>query len=275
MDDEQVGGKGSVKREIHGRNVATPAHYYQTEVAVSGEERERLIIEHLPQVRLIARKIHERLPDSVTLDDLLSAGVLGLIHAIDNFDPAQNVKLRTYAEYRIRGAILDSLRACDWAPRMKRKLARTLEAGLAKAEQRWGRTAEEAEIAAELGMPVEEYRTKLNDVAALDIGELEFLRDERETPILMKYISTPDEDSPAHQLEKVELERLIAGAIDRIPEAERTVLSLYFYEEMTLREIAEIMGIHFSRVSQIKSQAILRLRNAISQRWPTLRPGGS
>jgi RNA polymerase sigma factor for flagellar operon FliA len=115
----------------------------------------------------------------------------------------------------------------------------------------------------------------LNDVAALDIGELEFLRDERETPILMKYISTPDEDSPAHQLEKVELERLIAGAIDRIPEAERTVLSLYFYEEMTLREIAEIMGIHFSRVSQIKSQAILRLRNAISQRWPTLRPGGS
>jgi RNA polymerase sigma factor for flagellar operon FliA len=254
--------------------VAVPAHYYQAE-AVSGEERERLIIEHLPQVRLIARKIHERLPDSVTLDDLLSAGVVGLIHAIDNFDPAQNVKLRTYAEYRIRGAILDSLRASDWAPRMKRKLARTLEAGLAKAEQRWGRAPEEAEIAAELGMPVEEYRTKLGEVAALDIGELEFLRDERETPILLKYVSTPDEDSPAMQLEKVELERLIAGAIDRIPVAERTVLSLYFYEELTLREIAEIMGIHFSRVSQIKSQAIMRLRNAIGQRWPGVRQGGA
>jgi RNA polymerase sigma factor for flagellar operon FliA len=253
--------------------LAVPAHYYQSAEAVTGEERERLIIEHLPQVRLIARKIHERVPDSVALDDLLSAGVLGLIHAIDNFDPTQNVKLRTYAEYRIRGAILDSLRACDWAPRMKRKLARTLEAGLLKAEQRWGRVPEEAEIAAELGMPVEEYRTKLGEVAALDIGELEFLRDERETPILLKYVSTPDEDSPAQQLEKVELERLIAGAIDRIPAAEKTVLSLYFYEEMTLREIAEIMGIHFSRVSQIKTQAILRLRNAIGQRWPNARGG--
>ena len=253
--------------------MAVPAHYYQAE-AVSGEERERLIIEHLPQVRLIARKIHERLPESVTLDDLLSAGVLGLIHAIDNFDSTQNVKLRTYAEYRIRGAILDSLRANDWAPRMKRKLARTLEAGLAKAEQKWGRVPEEAEIAAELSMSVEEYRSRLNDVAALDIGELEFLRDERETPILLKYVSTPEEDSPALQLEKVELERLIASAIDRIPAAERTVLSLYFYEELTLREIAEIMGIHFSRVSQIKSQAILRLRNAISQRWPGAGRGG-
>jgi len=254
--------------------VAVPAQYCQVET-LPDEERERLILEHLPQVRLIARKIHERLPDTVTLDDLLSAGVVGLIHAIDHFDPNQNVKLRTYAEYRIRGAILDSLRASDWAPRMKRKLARTLEAGLARAEQRWGRVPEEAEIAAELDMPVEVYREKLGEVAALDIGELEFLRDERETPILLKYVSAPDEDSPALQLEKAELERLIAAAIDHIPTAERTVLSLYFYEELTLREIAEIMGIHFSRVSQIKSQAILRLRNAIAQRWPGSRGGAA
>jgi RNA polymerase sigma factor for flagellar operon FliA len=252
----------------------SPAHYYQSE-AISADERERLIIEHLPQVRLIARKIHERLPESVTLDDLLSAGVVGLIHAIDNYDPNQNVKLRTYAEYRIRGAILDSLRASDWAPRMKRKLARTLEAGVARAEQKLGRAAEESEIAAELGMTVEDYREKLNDVAALDIGELEFLRDERESPILLKYVATPEEDSPAMQLEKTELEKLIAGAIERIPQAERTVLSLYFYEELTLREIADIMGIHFSRVSQIKSQAVLRLRNAIGQRWPGVRGGAA
>ncbi len=247
--------------------MAGPGQYYQAE-AISGDERERLIIEHLPQVRLIARKIHERLPDSVTLDDLLSAGVIGLIQAIDHFDPTQNVKLRTYAEYRIRGAILDSLRANDWAPRAKRKLARTLEAALAKAEQRLGRAPEEGEIAAELGIPVEEYRTQLNEVAALDIGELEYLRDEKETPILLKYIATPEEDSPAQQLEKSELQRLVAAAIDRIPANEKTVLGLYFYEELTLREIADIMGIHFSRVSQIKSQAILRLRNAIAQRWP-------
>jgi len=190
----------------------SPAHYYQSE-GISADERERLIIEHLPQVRLIARKIHERLPESVTLDDLLSAGVVGL-------------------------------------------------------EQKLGRAAEESEIASELGMTVEDYRDKLNDVAALDIGELEFLRDERESPILLKYVATPEEDSPAMQLEKTELEKLIAWAIERIPQAERTVLSLYFYEELTLREIADIMGIHFSRVSQIKSQAVLRLRNAIGQRWP-------
>lgn len=250
--------------------MGVPAQYYKAE-PISAEERERLIIEHLPQVRLIARKIHERVPDSVTMDDLLSAGVLGLIQAIDHFDPAQNVKLRTYAEYRIRGAILDSLRANDWAPRTKRKLARTIEAALGRAEQRLGRVPEEADVAAELGIPVEEYRTQLNDVASLDIGELEYLRDEKETPILLKYVATPDEDSPAHQLEKSELQRLVAAAIDRIPAAEKTVLTLYFYEELTLREIAEIMGIHFSRVSQIKSQAILRLRNAIAQRWPGVR----
>jgi len=250
--------------------VAAVAYYYPAE-EISGEERERLIVEHLPQVRLIARKIHERLPDTVALDDLLSAGVIGLINAIDNFDPRQNVKLRTYAEFRIRGAILDSLRETDWAPRMKRKLARELEAGLARAEQKYGRAPEEAEIAAELKMPVEEYRQKLNDVAALDIGELEFVRDERETPVLLKYVAATDDNSPALQLERSELERLIASAIDRIPKVEKTVLSLYFYEEMTLREIGEIMGIHYSRVSQIKSQAILRLRSAIAGRWPGVR----
>ena len=247
--------------------MAAAAYHYPVE-PMYDDEREKLIVEHLPQVRLIARKIHERLPDTIALDDLFSAGVVGLINAIDNFDPRQNVKLRTYAEFRIRGAILDSLREADWAPRMKRKLARDLEAAVSKAQQRLGRSPEEAEIAAELRMPVDEYRQKLSEVAALDIGELEFVQDERETPVLLKYLSTPDEESPALQLERAELEKLIASSIDGIPKVEKTVLSLYFYEELTLKEIGEIMGIHFTRVSQIKSQAILRLRGAISGRWP-------
>src|SRR5580698_1030935 len=137
----------------------TAAYHYQAET-VSEEEREKLILEHLPQVRLVARKIHERLPESICFDDLLSAGVVGLIQAIDNFDPRQNVKLRTYAEFRIRGAILDSLRDTDWAPRMKRKLARELEEAISRAEQRFRRSPEEAEIAAELRISVEEYRQK-------------------------------------------------------------------------------------------------------------------
>ncbi len=239
---------------------------------LSEEERERLILEHLPQVRLVARKIHERLPETVSFDDLLSAGVVGLIQAIDNFDPSQNVKLKTYAEFRIRGAILDSLRESDWAPRMKRKQAREFEAAISRTEQKLGRSPEETEIAAELKLTVEEYRQKLTEMEGLNIGELEYIRDENENPVLLKYVASSEEESPEVRLERAELERLIATAIDRIPKVEKTVLSLYFYEELTLREIAEIMGIHLSRVSQIKSQAILRLRNAMAKRWPGIMP---
>lgn len=249
--------------------MAAAAYFYPVDV-ISEDDRESLILEHLPQVRLIARKIHERLPDTVALDDLLSAGTIGLIQAIDNFDPRQNVKLRTYAEFRIRGAILDSLRESDWAPRLKRRLARDLESAVARAEQRLGRSPEETEIAAELKISVEEYRRQLTEVAALDIGELEFAKDGSESPGLLRFIATPDEESPALMLERSELERLMAKCIDGIPKIEKTVLSLYFYEELTLREIGEVMGLHFSRVSQLKSQAILRLRNSIGRRWPGL-----
>src|SRR5215470_20066224 len=116
------------------------------------ERREELILEHLPQVRLIARRIQERLPESISLDDLISTGVLGLISAIDHFDPTQNVKLKTYAEYKIRGAILDSLRGLDWAPRQKRRQAKQIEAAISAAEQRLQRCPTEEEIAKELGI---------------------------------------------------------------------------------------------------------------------------
>jgi RNA polymerase sigma factor for flagellar operon FliA len=249
------------------KTLAAAAYYFPAET-MSEEERERLILEHIPQVRLIARKIHERVPDSICFDDLLSAGVIGLINAIDHFDARQNVRLKTYAEFRIRGAILDSLRQTDWAPRLKRRQAREFEAAIAHVEQRLGRTPEEAEIAAELQLTVDDYRQKLTEMEALNIGELEFIQDESESPLILKYASTSDEESPAQTLERTELERLVAGAIDRIPKVEKTVLSLYFFEELTLREIAEIMGIHLSRVSQIKSQAVLRLRTAMAKHWP-------
>jgi RNA polymerase sigma factor for flagellar operon FliA len=250
--------------------LAATAYKYQAE-GMSSEERERLILEHLPQVRMVARKIHERLPESVCFEDLLSAGVIGLIQAIDNYDPRHNVKLKTYAEFRIRGSILDGLRESDWAPRLKRKQAREFEAAIARAEQRLSRTPEEAEIAAELKLSVDDYRQKLTEMEALNIGELEFVRDENETPVILKYAASAEEDSPAMTLERAELERLIAFSIDRIPKVEKTVLSLYFYEELTLREIAEVMGVHLSRISQIKSQAILRLRAAMVSRWPGVR----
>src|ERR1700686_5351461 len=130
----------------------------------AAEERERLILEHLPQVRLIARRIHERLPESVNLDDLVSTGTLGLIAAIDRFDPNHNVKLKTYAEYKIRGAILDSLRGLDWAPRQHRKRTKQIEAAISAAEQRLHRSPNEEEVAAELGLSMEEYHHWLIEV---------------------------------------------------------------------------------------------------------------
>ena len=133
----------------------------------TADEREQLILDHLPQVRLIARRIHERLPESVCLDDLVSTGIVGLIAAIDRFDSNHNVKLKTYAEYKIRGAILDSLRGLDWAPRQQRKRTKLIEAAIALLEQRLQRTPTEEEISVELGIAMEEYYEWLAETRGL------------------------------------------------------------------------------------------------------------
>jgi RNA polymerase sigma factor for flagellar operon FliA len=243
-------------------------HMYSYQVAeTSVEDREMLIMQHLPQVRIIARRIHERLPENVSLDDLISTGTIGLISAIDNFDAGQNVKLKTYAEYRIRGAILDGLREQDWAPRGKRKLGRRIEMAIAAAEQRLGRAASEDDIARELDIPVAEYREWLVDTENLQIADLECAT-EGDGFSLLKYVSDPESRQPSRMVERMELETLLADAIGRMPKPERTVLSLYYYEEMNLREIAEIMDLHLSRISQLKTQAILRLRSVLQKRWP-------
>lgn len=241
---------------------------YATALATDAGERERLILEHLPQVRLIARRIHERLPESVSLEDLISTGTVGLISAIDRFDPSLNVKLKTYAEYKIRGAILDSLRGLDWAPRQQRKRSKQIEAAICVLEQRLHRQPSEEEIAAELKISMEEYYDWLIDVRGVNLGSLENGASEDEGRDLLKFISDKEENWPSRVVEKVELERLLASAIERMPEIEKVVLSLYYHEEMTLREIARIVDLHESRISQLKSQAIMRLRVYIEKRWP-------
>jgi RNA polymerase sigma factor for flagellar operon FliA len=234
---------------------------------ISDAERERLILEHLPQVRLIARRIQERLPENISLEDLVSTGVLGLISAIDNFDPSHNVKLKTYAEYKIRGAILDSLRGLDWAPRQKRRKAKQIEAAIAVAEQRVQRAPTEEEIATQLGIALEEYHRWLVEIRGLNIASLEYAGQEQGRDLL-HYVPDPEENLPSTLLEQSELERLVAESIDQIPEIERTVLSLYYHEELTLREIAHVVKLHESRISQLKSQAILRLRARLAAQWP-------
>jgi RNA polymerase sigma factor for flagellar operon FliA len=234
----------------------------------ASQERERLILEHLPQVRLIARRIHERLPESVNLEDLISTGTIGLIAAIDRFDPGHNVKLKTYAEYKIRGAILDSLRGLDWAPRQQRRRTKQIEAAIASAEQRLHRAPTEEEIALELKLTLDEYHEWLVDIRGVNLGSLETSAPDDDSRNLLKYISDDEENWPSRLLERSELRRVLAEAIEKMPRTERIVISLYYHEELTLREIAKVINLHESRISQLKSQAILRLRSYLEKRWP-------
>jgi RNA polymerase sigma factor for flagellar operon FliA len=234
---------------------------------MSAAERDQVILDHLPQVRLIARRIHERLPEHINIDDLISAGTLGLISAVDNYDSSQNVLLKTYAEYRIRGAILDSLRGMDFAPRQKRRQARQIEAAMAACEQRLGRAPTEDEIAVALGLSLDEYREWLVELEHVQIGEFDSPPGPSPSTVL-RQLADDHENLPSAVLERAELERLLGRSIGNLPKVERTVLALYYKEELNLREIAGIMDLHLSRISQLKSQAVLRLRSAMQKRWP-------
>jgi RNA polymerase sigma factor for flagellar operon FliA len=246
---------------------------YGLHAASLSEERERLILEHLPQVRLIARRIHERLPDSVSLEDLVSTGTVGLIAAIDHFDPKHNVKLKTYAEYKIRGAILDSLRGLDWAPRQQRRKSKQIEGAIAAIEQRVHRLPTEEEIARELNITMEEYHDWLVDIRGVNLGRLETANaSDEEGRDLLRFVADSDEHWPSTIVERSELESLLASAIEKMPAVERTILNLYYHDELTLREIAKVVRLHESRVSQLKSQAILRLRSFLGKKWPSGSP---
>jgi RNA polymerase sigma factor FliA len=243
---------------------------YAVSQVIDEDERERLILEHLPQVRLIARRIQERLPENISLDDLVSTGVIGLISAIDNFNPVHNVKLKTYAEYKIRGAILDSLRGLDWAPRQKRRKAKQIESAIAAAEQVLQRIPTEEEIALQLEISLDEYHEWLVEIRGLNIASIEYAGNDQGKDLL-HYIAETADNLPSTLLERSELERLLAEGIREIPKIEQTVLSLYYHEDLTLREIAEVVKLHESRISQLKSQAILRLRAHLNEQWPATR----
>ena len=231
------------------------------------EEREELILEHLPQVNWIALRIQEKLPPGIELDDLISAGIVGLMAAVDNYDPSHNASLKTYAEYKIRGAILDSIRGLDGIPTHKRKRVKQVQEAIAKAERDLKRTPEEEEIAAELGINLAEYQQWVLELRAVSLGSLDVAGDGEEVSLL-KFIGDDDSESPAEIFERSELERLITDGIRKMPENERLVLSLYYKEELNLREIASIMSLHVTRISQLRAQGILRLRSFMDHKWP-------
>jgi RNA polymerase sigma factor for flagellar operon FliA len=226
-------------------------------------EQERILLEHLPIVRFLARRIHERLPQHVDIEDLVSAGVVGLMDAFSKFDPAKKVQFRSYAQFRIRGAILDSLRTLDWSPRELRRKGRAVEEAIRVLTARLGHAPAEPEVAGQLGVDLDEYQQLLGDLKGLEIGTLHLERNEDSGEEELAYVpGRPDED-PLFRCLKGELEERLADAIAHLPDRERLVMTLYYYEEMTMREIGLALGVVESRVSQVHASAVVHLRVAL------------
>jgi RNA polymerase sigma factor for flagellar operon FliA len=227
-------------------------------------EQERLMIEHLPTVRYVARQIHERLPQHVEFDELLSAGTLGLIDASRKFNPEKNVQFRSYAQFRIRGAILDSLRTLDWSPRELRRKGRAVEEAMRALTSRCGRPPLEAEVAREMGLELGDYQQLLGELKGLEIATLNAERSEESGEEELAFIPGKETDDPLYQCLEGEARARLAEAIEKLGERERLVMTLYYYEERTMKEIGLILGVVESRVSQIHATAVEHLRMLLS-----------
>lgn len=237
------------------------------EVRCSEEERDRLLLEQLPQVKYIARRIHERLPQHVSLEDLVHSGVIGLIDALNKFDACKHVQFASYAKHRIRGAILDSLRELDWGPRELRRKARMVDQTHAKLDAALGRAATEQEIADAMGIELGELQQLLGEIDSLEITSfsVESAEDGRETD-LGEAVPAPELENPFQRCLEGEMRKLLIEALMALPERERQVLTLYYYEELTMKEVGAVLGVGESRVSQIHSLAMSRLRARMGTR---------
>lgn len=237
----------------------------QEHIQVELADREQIVMASLGQVRSIARRIHRRLPPHISMEDLISAGVVGLLKAVDQYDANKETSFRTYAEKRIRGSILDSLRDMDLLPRGNRKALKAVENAVIAGRKRLGREPLEEEVAEIMGVPLAEYRQTLASLNVGNAGAVDVLWEGGESERVQVFVSASD-DGPAVQMERAEIERLIASAVDGMPANERTVLTLYYYEELTLQEIADVLGVHHSRVWQLRMQAVIRLRTQLRGR---------
>ncbi len=227
---------------------------------------------HLPMVRYLARRIHERLPSHVEMDDLVSAGLVGLMDAYHKFNPAKQVQFRSYAQFRVRGAILDSLRTLDWSPRELRRKGRAVEEAIQVLTRRWGRSPNDQEIAAEMGLALDQYQQLLGELKGLEIGTLNTERSEDSGEEEIAYLPNSPTDDPLFRCLKSELHTRLVSAIEHLSERERLVLTLYYFEELTMKEIGVTLGVVESRISQIHSSAVLRLRALLQTESLTASP---
>jgi RNA polymerase sigma factor for flagellar operon FliA len=223
-------------------------------------QQEQVVVDHLPLVRFIARRVHERLPRHVPIDDLYSAGIIGLLDAFGKFDSSKNIKFRSYAQFRIRGAILDSLRNLDWSPRELRRKARAVEDAIQVLTGQLRRSPTEIEIAQQLHIDLGAYQHLLGELKGLDVGSLHAKRSSDEGEEQLVYVPGRPEDDPLFRFLHAETRERLTKAINDLPERERLVMTLYYYEETTMKEIGLILGVAECRVSQIHASAVLHLR---------------
>lgn len=229
---------------------------------IKREQKEELIKEYAPLIRFVAQKIAVRLPPNIDIDDLISAGAIGLMDAIDKWDPTRDNKFKTYAEFRIRGAILDELRSQDWIPRSVRDKSKALERTITALESELGRAPTDEEISGRLNMPIEEFHDLINQVrpvSLLSIDDQPSFSDSDKKSIV-NLLEGAKSHNPFNQLNVKVVKDVVAKAIEDLPERQRLVLSLYYFEDLNLKEIGQVLRVTESRVSQLHAQAVLRLR---------------
>lgn len=232
------------------------------------EVRDYFVIKYAPLVKYVAGKVSMGMPQNIEFDDLVSYGVFGLIDAISKFDPDRGIKFKTYAMTRIRGAIFDELRSIDWIPRSIRQKAKQIEIVISELENKLGRTVEDDEIAKEMGVTGDEFQSLLNKLSGtsmLSLNDIWYLGDDNDELSILETLEAPDSMNPDVLVEKEEIRDYIIDAIRKLPEKEKKVIVLYYYEDLTLKEIGQVLEVTESRVSQLHTKAIMRLRGRLGR----------
>jgi RNA polymerase sigma factor for flagellar operon FliA len=269
-------GNGNSRATKKKLDLSIDWHRYQ--LRGDSAARAKLLRQYLPLVRNVAGRMAIGFPRSVELSDLINTGVIGLVEAFRNFDPERGVKFETYAVPRIRGAILDELRALDWVPRSTRAKSREIERAVVALESESGRRPSEDELARKIGCTPEELHAARGDVCGsslLSLDETIYKEEDNHQVPRIETVSDDDRLSALGDLEKTELRAFLVTAIDRLTEQEKLVIALYYFEELTLKEIGEVMSISESRVSQIHTKAVLKLRGMIKERYVLCEQGGA
>ena len=269
-DVDEIIVKKKVTRRRRKRDEITEREWLRYRKAPTEELRQRLLEKYLPLVRNVAARMAMGFPRSVELTDLINTGVIGLIEAFGNFDPARNVKFETYAVPRIRGAILDELRALDWVPRSTRAKSREIDRAILALENELGRPPEKTELAKHLKITVEELHVAIDDVSStnmLSLDEIIYPDDDNRQVPRIETITDENSNTVLGEIEKGELRSFLVVAMDRLTDQEKLVIALYYYEELTLKEIGEVMSISESRVSQIHTRAVKKLRGMVRERF--------